>query len=62
MPQFKKFIITTNKTVSDLLIAHGFHLLTNISGTYTFINKQKSDFNFSNVDMNQVYFTNILHI
>lgn len=61
MPQ-KKFIITQDKSVSNQLIAHGFHLLSNISGTYTFVNEIPEKFNFDSVDTTKLFFTNILHI
>ena len=60
MPQSKKFIITKDKSVGDKLIAHGFHLLTNIAGTYTFVNKVPDKFSFDAFDMNKVHFTDKL--
>ena len=38
MPQ-KKFIITQDESVSNVLIAHGFHLVSHIGNTYTFVNE-----------------------
>lgn len=61
MPQ-KKFIITQDKSVSNELIAHGFHLLSNVGGTYTFINEVQEKFNFTSIDNTKLHFTNILHI
>lgn len=61
MPQ-KNFIVTQDASVSNLLIAHGFHLLSNISGTYTFVNKIPEKFNFDSIDTTKLHFTNILHI
>ena len=61
MPQ-KKFIVTQDKSVSNLLIAHGFRLLSNISGTYTFVNETPEKFNFDSIDNTKLHFTNILHI
>ena len=61
MPQ-KKFIITQDKSVSNLLIAHGFHLLSNVGGTYTFVNKVPEKFSFDSVDATKLYFTNKLNI
>ena len=61
MPQ-KKFIVTQDKSVSNLLIAHGFHLLSNIGGTYTFMNEAQEKFNFASIDSAKLHFTNILHI
>ena len=62
MPQFKKFIITKDESVSNALIAHGFHLLSNIGGTYTFVNEKKENMSFANVDFSKVYFTDKLFI
>lgn len=61
MPQ-KKFIITQDKSVSNVLIAHGFHLLSNVGGTYTFINSVPDKFNFSGIDLAKIHFTNKLNI
>lgn len=61
MPQ-KKFIITQDKSVSNELIAHGFHLLSNVGGTYTFVNEAQEKFNFASIDNTKLHFTNILHI
>lgn len=62
MSQFKKFIITQDKSVSDELIAHGFLLLSNNCGTYTFINESKKNFSFSNLDKTKINFTDRLCI
>jgi len=62
MIKSKKFIIVQSESVANQLIAHGFHLLSNTSGTYTFINEQKESFNFSNIDFSQVHFTDKLFI
>lgn len=61
MPQ-KKFIITQDESVSNVLLAHGFHLLSNVGGTYTFVNETQEKFNFASIDNTKLYFTNILHI
>ena len=61
MPQ-KKFIITQDESVSNVLLAHGFRLLSNVGGTYTFINSVPDKFNFSSIDSAKLYFTNKLNI
>lgn len=61
MPQ-KKFIITQDESVSNVLLAHGFHLVSHISGVYTFLNEIPANFNFSNIDKSKIHYTNILHI
>ena len=62
MPQSKKFIITKDKSMSDKLIACGFLLLSNTSGTYTFINKMPEKFSFNEFDVKKLHFTNNLHL
>lgn len=62
MSQLKKFIITQDKSMSDQLIARGFLLLSNISGTYTFINKAPENFSFNEFDVKKLHFTNNLHL
>ena len=61
MPQ-KKFIITQDESVSNILLAHGFRLISNVCGTYTFMNETQEKFNFSSIDNTKLHFTNILHI
>lgn len=61
MPQ-KKFIITQDESVSNVLLAHGFHLVSHIGNTYTFVNGTSEKFNFSSIDTTKLHFTNILHI
>ena len=62
MSQQEKFIITQDKSVSNILIAHGFTLLSNVCGTYTFINITPEKFNFDSIDATKIYFTNKLNI
>lgn len=61
MPQ-KKFIITQDESVSNLLLAHGFRLVSHIGNAYTFVNETSEKFNFDSVDTTKLHFTNILHI
>ena len=61
MPQ-KKFIMTQDQSVGNLLLANGFHLVSNISGVYIFLNKIPEKFNFDSVDNTKIHYTNILHI
>ena len=62
MSQQEKFIITQDKSVSNILIAHGFTLLSNVCGTYTFINITPEKFKFDSIDTTKVHFTNKLNI
>ena len=61
MPQ-KKFIITQDESVSNVLLVHGFRLLSNVSGTYTFINEAPERFSFDSIDTTKLHFTNKLNI
>lgn len=56
----KKFIITKDKSTADKLIAAGFKLITNISGTWTFENQAPKNFSFADVDKTKFTYTNIL--
>lgn len=58
----KKFIITQDESVSNILIANGFHLVSNICGTYTFINEPTKKFNFDSIGTSKLHFTNKLNI
>ena len=58
----EKFIITKSEAVANKLINHGFTLLSNVCGTYTFINITPEKFNFDSIDTTKVHFTNKLTI
>lgn len=60
MANNKKFIVVQSESVANQLIASGFVLLSNICGTYTFMNEEKENFNFSNIDATKLHFTNKL--
>lgn len=62
MMKSKKFIVVQSEAVANQLIAHGFRLLSNINGTYTFVNEQKENMNFTSIDFSKVHFTNNLFI
>ena len=59
MSQKQNFIKTTDKETADKLIAEGFQLVSNESGVYTFLN-QVGKFNFENVDIKKMVYTNTL--
>ena len=61
MDYSKKFIVTQNESVANKLLANGFHLLSNVSGTYTFIN-ESNKFSFEQFDKKLVHFTDKLNI
>lgn len=62
MDYSKRFIVTQNESVANKLIAHGFNLLSNVCGTYTFVNHTPEKFNFSSIDITNLYFTNNISI
>ena len=62
MDYSKKFMMTQDQSVGNLLLANGFHLVSHISGVYTFLNEIPANFNFSSIDKSKIYYTNILHI
>lgn len=62
MSQNKKFIIVQSESVANQLIVHGFYLLSNVCGTYTFLNETKENFNFSSIDDKKICFTNRINI
>lgn len=60
MPQSKKFIMTNDKSVCDKLVAGGFYLLTSIGNTYTLANIDNVNFNFDQIDIKKLVFTDRL--
>ena len=58
----KRFIVTQNESIANKLIAHGFNLLSNVCGTYTFINQAPEKFDFSSIDIKKLHFTNKISI
>lgn len=62
MAKFKKFIVVKSESLANQLIANGFHLLSNICGTYTFVNEEKEKFDFSSMDITKFHFTDKLFI
>lgn len=60
MSQYKKFIITNDKTIRDTLIANGFCLLSDVCGTYTFANTNHINFNFESIDIKKIAYTDSL--
>lgn len=58
----KKFIVIQDKPTADKLQAAGFQLMSNNNGTYTFINSTPCNFNFDEVDITKIAYTNMLSI
>jgi hypothetical protein len=62
MSQKKKFIIVQSEEVANKLMAYGFRVLSNINGVYTFLNENKGNFNFDNVDKGKIAFSDRINI
>ena len=60
MPQSKKFIMTQDKSTCDKLLASGFYLLSETGGTYTLVNKDNVNFNFAEIDIKKLVYTDRL--
>ena len=60
MAKSKNFIIVQSESVANQLLAHGFNLLSESCGVYTFVNEQKENFNFSSIDATKIHFTDRL--
>ena len=58
----QKFIIVQDEITANTLIASGFQLISQINGTYTFMNLIPKHFNFSEVDVKKLAYTNTLAI
>lgn len=58
----QKFIIVQDETTANTLITSGFQLISHINGTYTFMNMTPKHFNFSEVDVKKLAYTNTLAI
>lgn len=58
----KKFIIVQDKATADKFIVGGFQLVSYANGVYTFINSTPHNFNFSEVDVTKIAYTNMLSI
>lgn len=60
MSQSKKFIVTSDESIRNILIASGFSLLSDVCGTYTFANTNHVNFNFESIDIKKIAYTNRL--
>lgn len=58
----KKFIVTQDSETAAKLLSSGFQLVSQINGTYTFINQVPQHFNFNEVDAKKIIYTNILSL
>ena len=55
-----KFIIVQDVDIANKLIESGFNLVSNMNGTYTFMNMAPIHFNFENIDIKKLVYTNTL--
>ena len=55
-----KFIIVQDKDIANHLIVNGFNLVSNMNGTYTFMNIIPKHFSFENIDVKKLVYTNML--
>ena len=55
-----KFIIVQDADVANQLISNGFTLVSNMNNTYTFMNVIPKHFNFENIDVKKLVYTNML--
>lgn len=58
----KNFIKTTDKETAEKLISEGFKLVSESSGTYTFINEVSKKLNFDAIDDKKIVYDNILSL
>lgn len=58
----KKFIIVKDKSTADILKKSGFQLVNESNDVCVFINVVPQHFNFSDVDVKKLAYTNILSI
>lgn len=56
----KKFIMVQDSETATKLLSSGFQLVSQVNGTYTFINEVPQRFNFSEVDAKKLAYTDIL--
>lgn len=56
----KKFIITQDESTANKLVAAGFKLVGNTSGSWIFMNIAPKNFSFAEIDKEKYSYTNIL--
>lgn len=54
------FIKTSDKATADKLLMYGLQLIDYSNNVYTFLNQQTNNFNFSNIDVKKLVYTNTL--
>ena len=58
--QKKNFITTTDAETANKLMVGGFQLLSQSGGVYVFMNSAPQHFNFENIDVKKLAYTNTL--
>ena len=55
-----KFIIVQDETIADKLISNGFKMVSKSNDVYTFMNAIPQHFNFEEIDIKKLVYTNRL--
>lgn len=55
-----KFIVVQDTNIANKLISAGFQLVTHVNNTYTFVNVVPNHFNFDNINIKKLAYTNML--
>ena len=55
-----KFIIVQDKNIANQLMSSGFQMVSETNGMYTFINAIPQHFNFEEIDIKKLVYTNRL--
>ena len=55
-----KFIVVQDTETANRLISAGFQIVSQINNTYTFMNVIPKHFNFENIDIKKLAYTNML--
>jgi hypothetical protein len=55
-----KFIVVQDKSTASILIAAGFHVVSQVNNTYMFMNVIPQHFKFENIDIKKLAYTNTL--
>ena len=56
----EKFIVVQDADTANKMIVSGFNLVSSMNGTYTFMNMIPQHFNFENIDIKKLVYTNTL--
>lgn len=57
-----KFIVVKDETTASKLIVNGFQVVSQVNGVYTFINQIPKHFNFNEIDVKKMVYSNVLTI